>query len=389
MFSKALCFWLVIICLLGDFLLGAIHPFQYIPKKFRPISTDSWVSKFPVFFRSQQTPDVFILGSSLPMAAFSLTDPGLTSPDEEKTNENLRTTLRSEHFSSLLRTECGTQRLPVVVNLCCAGCMISDACHLLEKSVDNNVLPKVIILGIAPRDFSDNWIPPQGQTPLWQVVDDWTTKDLFATDVRSLSERLISIGKTVSEAMRIRKDLKNCLSVMFETAVRKPKEFVETCGIPPAHQQSASDPCKVVSHKNYESLILKKDLQVYANRYAPSNPKRFAAEVNSLEKLVALCEKFNITLIVIDMPLTSANLALLPPETVIAYKQVISDLKVDKRLTFIQCNQSNRFLPSDFSDSAHLNALGASKFQKFVIDSFPTDDLSHRLASAEVVKIAK
>ena len=387
---RSLTLWLVLMLVLGDLALAASHPFQYLPKKFRPISNDSWVSKFPVFFRSHQTPDVFVLGSSLPMAGFSLTDAGLQDPDQEQKNEKLRTTLRCDNFSNLLGQRFGGRANIAVANLSCAGCMISDVYHLMQKAVDNDVAPKSVILGIAPRDFSDNWIPPVGQTPLWQVVDEWSIGSLLTANDRPLSERLMAVGKEGSELLRMRKDLKNCLSLMFDTAVRKPDDFAASWRpftFKPQNNGGAA--CVMPLQQEDEAEIIAKDLKVYAARYSPANQTRFASEIDCLNKLIALCHEKHIALTVVDMPLTPANLALLPVDTATAYQRLIANLVSDSRVKFIQCNRPDLFLQSDFSDSAHLNARGADKFQKFVVAALSPADLNNASAPVKVVHVVR
>lgn len=371
---RALTLWLIFLLLIIDWALSLLHPLNCLPKIFRPISVDSWVSKFPIFFRSRQTPDIVVLGSSLPMAGFSITDSYLQGLDRERTNETLRTTLNCESFSVLFRNRLGISGSLDITNLTCAGCMISDVYHLIDRAVSNGIEPKVIFLGIAPRDFSDNWIPPVGQTPLWQTVDQWDAINLISSHSKSLSEKLLIIGKEISEFLRIRKDLKTSLGQMFLVFIRKPNDFIDAWSVSEKKETSSGD---LPSRQNEEnkSKILSSDLKTYTARYNPSNLKRFKLEEEYLKKVILLCRDRRIALIIVNMPIMPANLALLSPEASKAFRGLLCDLSSDDYVKFIQCNRSDIFVPSDFSDSVHLNVQGASKFQKLVVNSISVRDL--------------
>lgn len=372
MLFRSLTLWLMVMLILADLTMAANNPFQYLPKKFRPISNDSWVSKFPIFFHSYQNPDVFILGSSLPMAGFSLTNLDLQHLEGEAKNERLRTSLQCSDFASMLRVnkivKGGGSCSNSVVNLSCAGCMISDSFHLMEKADLNKTLPKIVFIGIAPRDFSDNWIPAIGQTPLWQVVDEWDVFSCKQFSELSIVSSINAFFKRTSSLYRMHKDLKFCLQTIFEMLMKHPSEFVKAWECKPTHDNSRDiSTCQNLEQPTKEA-VLKKDLQVYKARYNPPNPARFGMERNYLEKLIALCSKDHIYLIVIDMPLTVQNKKLLSSESSGMYEKIIRDLKTDSRLFLIQCNEGNNFLDTDFSDSSHLNLVGARKFQKFIVD---------------------
>jgi len=98
--------------------------------------------------------------------------------------------------------------------------------------------------------------------------------------------------------------------------------------------------------------------------YLPVNAPLFATQQFYFQKLLALLKDNNVPVIVIDMPLTKENLALLPADTLAKYRDAVqsSCKKFSDHLLRPDFPMSR----ADFEDSAHMNAGGGKKLFKCI-----------------------
>ena len=117
-----------------------------------------YVSKVATFLASDQKPQVVLLGSSLmlyPATLCDLEEEGRKPVDIDWYAAVFMPSYeRANHFERLLKQECRANCQ--IENLAVASSMMSDHCLLLQAMVEAGKQPKLIICGIAPRDFGDN-----------------------------------------------------------------------------------------------------------------------------------------------------------------------------------------------------------------------------------------
>jgi hypothetical protein len=74
-----------------------------------------------------------------------------------------------------------------------------------------------------------------------------------------------------------------------------------------------------------------------------------------------MCKTQNVKVIVLNMPLTSDNLNLMPPGSYDRYLQRVVAETAANGSTFVDLNQDKKFVKSDFYDTAHMNSTGGKK----------------------------
>ena len=87
---------------------------------------------------------------------------------------------------------------------------------------------------------------------------------------------------------------------------------------------------------------------------------------DAYDRLLALAASENIPVVVVSMPLTDANLALLDQPLLESYRHDVREIAQKHHAAFYNLQKSSRFEFSDFEDSAHLNEFGGKKFFDFL-----------------------
>src|SRR5262249_6629976 len=83
------------------------------------------------------------------------------------------------------------------------------------------------------------------------------------------------------------------------------------------------------------------DLELYQKRYNPPNMRAFPLQVHSLEKLLQVARTHNVTIVLVNMPLTRENLSLLDPQALLKYKQSVDTLVRSTHVAFVDLQQNS------------------------------------------------
>jgi hypothetical protein len=111
----------------------------------------------------------------------------------------------------------------------------------------------------------------------------------------------------------------------------------------------------------------------YLQRYKHPDPHTYKTQIYFLKKIAEFCHKERIELILVNMPISQANLRLLPKGGYIQYLQTLKEFAMLHNVAFSELNNFERYSQPDFHDSVHLNAFGGQKFFDDVADSIFND----------------
>lgn len=155
---------------------GLVYPLQPVPHNLIPplqLSESAITFKFKRLCQGP-SPDLMLLGSSLPMCAFYYAEGTLNPAMVELTEQNGLNLIQSYHEANYLRAQImeRTGKQPFVFNFTTAACMPSDARLLLLRIINSKRRPSMLLYGVGLRDFVDNVNPPPGETPAFKSLCD-------------------------------------------------------------------------------------------------------------------------------------------------------------------------------------------------------------------------
>lgn len=357
--------WLFVMLVGLNVFFQQVKPLQYIKtSRYVPLEQNPLVSKFPKFFDSTIHPEIIVLGSSLPMEAIARYDAEFSHNLDSTNLDAIRKYTGARYLEHLVEQKTGTKAS--AFNLTCVACMTSDAEMILRRIIDTGRSPKVVILGMGPRDFIDNIAPAAGKTPVCQLLSSRVTLPEIFSEKRSVDDfRDLLIGQMVY-IYKVRGDYKTMLTGWACDLVSHPANLFESkmSNLPPP---DAALKDAVGPKKKKRSQFA--DLPEWKERYSPANFKRFESEKASFKKMLANCRDKGIKVIVVNMPVTAQNKALIPDNLYDRYSQEICTLPPEYGFEIIDLNSNPSFTTSDFYDSAHLNAGGGKKVQDILVSS--------------------
>lgn len=308
-----------------------------------------------------------VAGSSLVVFPHVLTDGyyehvQVPVPDPFEYAEFLRKYLEMAHFKKMLAQ---SKRLPdaeslSIVDLGVPSLMLSDCHELFQKLQDNQALPSVVVLFLAPRDFMDNTISPERNLFKYEINGKISTKELFNSDSsKMMPEKLVNSlsYETNSWARRFRVS-----GQRVWLAARK-------LGKPPRNELAGN----LSRDKALEFFYLGNgrfaDLALYKKRYNPPDFSGIKRQMAALDSVLQYLKAQSIKTIVVSMPITNANRELIDRT---AYSEVTEGMKQTcdaHGVQFISTNELGTYSDADFIDSVHLNAPGGDKLFRHLAEA--------------------
>ncbi|MEZ4489176.1 MAG: DUF1574 family protein [Cyanobacteriota/Melainabacteria group bacterium] len=386
---------LLITLVLCDLAISAVNPLKFIKNyDYMPLSQNPLVSKIPRFLKEKNNPDILVMGSSLPMKAISACDHEYAHSVDNNTIEDVRRYTEArylrDNLRSLLQEKGQDKRINdlEVYNLTIAGSMASDTKLLLSKALREHKRPRMVIYGVAPRTFMDNTVSKDEKTAVWQILSKWRNLGDFVDSRLSSAERRDLMIANFWNFYRDRMDYQtfilgyacNKLDRSPTIYAAKQRAAAEAAGKDAAESTSASAATPVTKtanstksasaseqHQNPE--VLQKDLALYDVRYNPPDFKQFDAQKSHLKEILSICKNKGIKLLVVAMPITEQNRALLDRTLYQRYLEEIPALTLSQGGSFLNLDDGNTNSIADFEDSVHTNSRGGKKVHDRLVQS--------------------
>lgn len=267
-------------------------------------------------------------------------------------------------------------------NLSIPGQMPSDALMTLMAMIETGHKPDVIVYGVAPRDFIDSELAgPQDTEPftyLSRIVDiSPFENEIFTGPFDKINLALqkniyfykfaadfqIEAGKLYQRLIdRLAPDPDKSKPFTYWDRVKLFPEYKKGEFHPYANMCAPSDLSKPMEY--IDNSI------EYVHRYKRMNPVAFETQMNFLGRLADFTDKNGITLVLINMPITTDNLKLLKKEYYDRYWSRLKPFGERKNTVLFDMNDHTVFKkPEDFHDGVHMNARGGLKFIDHLVES--------------------
>lgn len=373
--------WGVIGLLAANLLLGFVQPLAKVDPESLP-SARTWVWwAMHELLEKPRNPEVVLLGSSLVMHPISRQDADYLNRDFDYVHHH-----RSCYMADRLSQKLGLPGLDCY-NFSLPGAVTSDDYLIARALFSSERSPRLIVLCLTMRDFNDHGVPCAAATAafrylrrftniddivdiampqIWQRSDYWIGKVLYLWDKKLDMQAILAerskqlckplVGKVCRQGGLNELDLGRNMPINLRSEVEEGTSIV-TPHIPYSFEDNTRE---------------------FRKRYRP-NDGLFVTEVEFLDRFMRLCQEQGSEVVLVNMPLTKENMALMPPR---AYDKYLSMLKAKSRqwnCVLLNLNQSPAFQKTDFHDTVHMTASGGKKMVDAIVSVIAGD---RSLASA-------
>jgi hypothetical protein len=257
-----------------------------------------------------------------------------------------------EHHKSLALTDLLRTRSMItgdLVNLAIPRMMASDAYLIADRLFRGSSVPRTVIYGIAPRDFMDDRVSSAASTLIFERLI--RLEDLFGLAALYLPRWEDRIDLAVNRLFPI-------YGKRQQHQERTARLIDGTAG-PSAKAGAGKSEANLLLPENRQ-LAWQRSIEEYRKRYRRFNERQFEMQCQFLERLLRLGQLRNFRVVLVNMPLTGANLALMPEGKYDSYLTRMKEIANRNASTLIDLQES-RFEDPDFYDTVHLNGVGGRK----------------------------
>jgi hypothetical protein len=298
-------------------------------------------------------PTVVLLGSSLVMHPFWSMDAQLDKKIGDIFHHHSSITFGRE----LEASGCSKQN---VYSLAVFGEMASDGYIYANDFLKGDKKPDVVVLGMAPRDFSDAYLTAPTATFTFKKVvglsnfgryadaylPGWQDKaDFIATHA------CYFYGKRWRLQHELEKGLTKAYRFFHMDMAAKP----------------SAESATAASQAGYMSAAMvddrwKNSAKEYRARYRDIENKDLTVQMGFLQKTLTVCKERGIKVVLVNMPLSDTNRELLPSPFYADFRQRLGNLAEQSgNVQYVDLGDASEFNHNDFWDTAHLNFNGGHK----------------------------
>lgn len=333
-------------------------------------------------------PDVVLMGSSLVMIPITLVEADHSNKQIDSV-KNFRSTCLED---GLANSSSQPRKTSVTVfNFALPGSMVSDQYMVASSLFKDKQKPKLLVIGLTLRDFIDSGVECAASTPtyqffkhyfedqaqddlssvalqtskMWQGItektQDWMDRNLYLSGKRLSAQYLnnafwqkeisgVTGGKEKLDDNLVIAPSKDMMDSLFGDAV-EPGQFLFMPNATAPYQDNTRE---------------------YKRRFKNYDPAKLAIQEKFLNKLLAHCREQNIEVMIVNMPLTPQNMALMPDGAYDKYLASTSRLVKSGGGRFVDLNNGG-FGIENFKDTAHMNSAGGKKLVESISASIRSD----------------
>lgn len=341
-----------------------------------------WVTK--TYLSQPRTPDVVLLGSSQMGSAIFSAEANHRMQVVDTTDQRQVTSLKDAIAEATGKLS-GQKLAPDVFNFSMGGAMVSDH-YLLANTLFNEQKPKVVIIGVNPRDFIDNSLPAASATDSYHFLSRYADLDKLAPvsyeDGFGYLDYLISRNLPIKRlqiltSADVPPPLGNKASFTNPEGkgAKKENNKVVATQVLRAISGSAGDVRKgewaLPATPPYLYMDNSKE---YIKRYKTTKARCLPGQKAYFVELLAMLKKQNIKTVVVGMPSQDCNRNLLPQSFWSEFRQFLAVNTEASGGTYIDLFDDPRFVATkDYLDTVHLNRWGGAKLVNIIAQELAKD----------------
>lgn len=326
-----------------------------------------WVARN--YLMREKAPPVVLFGSSLIGSATFSADTNTVKKDRDCVLDRRAATLEKD-----LRLRLGAST--EVFNASIPGSMASDAFLISSALFKPDNKPRLVIIGVNPRDFIDNTLAAPADTEPFHFFSPYVELGNHLSRV-AFNDFFGYLDWVTREYV----PLKKISSKVNEFAMQLSR----------LGQKEDEHPRTLVSHLNVKRTILQVFLgggndirkgewlipyplpfgfqdntREYLNRYKNPYTALYPREKKFFNAFLEKLQHEDIKVLVVSMPATITNRSILPEKFWYNFKEYLKGTCTRYGAEYIDLADDFRFVATDYLDTVHLNAIGGAKLFQII-----------------------
>lgn len=302
---------------------------------------------------------------------------------------------RSTLTEKLLHDKIGSDT--TAFNVSMGGAMVSDQFMISKTLFNSDHKPKLVVIGVNPRDFIDNSMPSASATDSFKYLSPYV--DLGPLSANAFPDLIGWMDWQINNALPTKvtgDQLKTKLpEIVLSVLPAAPARVVAEDGSVTAEGQSKkpaagdagnSDVLKAIYGNQGEVRpgewkvvscswgAFKDNSNEYQVRYKDPNPSIYPNQKKFFEAFLANMKRENIKVLVVGMPSLWPNRALLPDKFWQDFRQYLASTSTEYGAEFVDVFADPKFDSKDYLDTVHLNSSGGERLVRIITDAIAKND---------------
>ncbi|MBI2811507.1 MAG: hypothetical protein HYX67_11880 [Candidatus Melainabacteria bacterium] len=317
-----------------------------------------WISRN--YLGRKSAPDIAMLGSSQMGSATFAADAHTLNQPLDCVLHRSGSTLEKEIFDR-------TGKRVDTFNFAMGGAMASDAYMFSKALFKGDKKPKMVVIGVSPRDFIDNTLPSVSSTEPFTF---------FAPFVELGDLTNVAFPDVLAEANFIVKQNLPLERIheALDAAAKKYQQDAPTqmTAIPKASEHKSllravlgsADEVRLnewLIPASIPAWIFEDNTKEYLNRFRNCRPPLYKAEKAFFNAFLANMQAQHIPVLVVGMPSLAANRTILPNDFWTEFRGDVAGMCKSHNARWVDHTDNPSFVLENYLDTVHLNASGGTK----------------------------
>ena len=347
-----------------------------------------WVSRN--YLKDHPDADIALMGSSMMSSAVYSAEANYLEKDVDCVTDK-----ESNMLSDMLQKRLGTRPKSYVFAM--GGAMASDHYMVASTLFNKKHKPKMVVVGVNPRDFIDNTMPSVSSTEPFFFLKPYAKLDsladcAFGDPIERLEWvindylPIMSLGRSFKETIpKLSKQASNAVSIALtgkgnlETlepegeakteevaSAKKPKTTEDVLNAIYGKQSEVKPGVWVIPPRPFYHFV--NNMYEYKRRYKNPNPSIYGPQKQFFQAFLKRLKDENIEVMVVGMPSLWPNRGLLPDKFWKDFNQFLASSCQEYGATWIDLSDDKRFNNRDYLDTVHMNKKGGDKLLEIIAD---------------------
>lgn len=338
------------------------------------------------FMAGTQAPDAVLFGSSLMMIPTACRDADYLNVTIDPVAHPY-----SQYLQAKIAEKTGRQLK--CFNFALPGGMISDHYMIVSSLFSNERKPKLAIFGLSLRDFIDSGVECAASTPAYHYFSRYKTESEIDALLPLSMPSIFNRGQYLADRYIYLLGKRLQIQVMAEEAIRtaviKAIDSTDRGGqskpsLEPSTQVSTkpdSNPDAALSGTEVtEGMVAlqpnafypwQDNSREYKKRFKSANQSMFKVQTEYFKRMIAQLRSEGVEVLIVNMPLTPANMALMPKGSYEQYMNLMQQAAREPGCTLLNLNDGKTFVASNFKDPVHMNGSGGKILIDKIADCVP------------------
>lgn len=351
-----------------------------------------WVSRN--YLKDHPDADIALMGSSMMSSAVYSSEANYLQK-----NVDCVTDKKSEMLSDMLEERLSVDKKAYVFAM--GGAMASDHYLVSNTLFNEKHKPKLVVVGVNPRDFIDNTMPSVSSTePFYFLAPyanlgalsdsafidpierlEWIINDhlpIMAVG-RVIKDTIPKISRQASDKLSValtgKSNLKDPVADQGEeekvaSAGKETKTTEDVLNAIYGKQSEVKPGVWVIPPRPFYHFV--NNMHEYQRRYKNPYPSIYGPQKRFFNAFLKDLKDKDIEVLVLGMPSLWPNRALLPDKFWNDFRQSISTSCEKNGATWVDLTADKRFNNRDYLDTVHLNRRGGDKLLEIIADQIKT-----------------